>query len=153
MAEQDVDLAAPVEGRDGLWWVRAGENCRGWNGIHYRVGLSANPVIGTTDLRIQLTQAAPNALAFLVAEPSLLPGTTPGTVVASGCGIVVFGPAYLQFHTFTNVLGRAELAGGLPSEPALVGLEFVLQWGILDGGPLLGALSVSDAMVLRIGEL
>ena len=32
---------APAEGRDGIFVVRGGGNVRGWNGIHYRAGLSA----------------------------------------------------------------------------------------------------------------
>ena len=39
-----MDLKAPVEGHDGIFVVRRGENCRDWNGIHYQVGLSEKNV-------------------------------------------------------------------------------------------------------------
>ena len=42
-----MDLKAPVEGHDGIFVVRRGENCRDWNGIHYQVGLSAKNVAAT----------------------------------------------------------------------------------------------------------
>ena len=29
-------LGAAVEGHDGILTIRAGENFRGWNGIHYK---------------------------------------------------------------------------------------------------------------------
>ena len=35
-----MDLKTAVEGHDGIFVVRRGENCRDWNGIHYQVGLS-----------------------------------------------------------------------------------------------------------------
>ena len=40
----NVDLRAPVEGRDGVFVIRGGDACRDWNGIQYRVGLSAKNV-------------------------------------------------------------------------------------------------------------
>jgi len=36
-----------VEGHDGILVIRAGENCRDWNGIHYQVGLSAKNTAAT----------------------------------------------------------------------------------------------------------
>ena len=39
-----TDLGAAVEGHDGIFVVRAGKNCRDWNGIHYKAGLSAKNV-------------------------------------------------------------------------------------------------------------
>src|SRR3954468_9325070 len=42
-----MDLKASVEGHDGIFVVRRGENCRDWNGIHYQVGLSAKNVAAT----------------------------------------------------------------------------------------------------------
>jgi uncharacterized RmlC-like cupin family protein len=39
-----TDLTDCVEGHDGIFVVRRGENCRDWNGIHYQVGLSEKNV-------------------------------------------------------------------------------------------------------------
>lgn len=44
MAEGTIDLLAPVEGNDGISVIRKSGNCRGWNGIHYKVGLSGKNV-------------------------------------------------------------------------------------------------------------
>ena len=33
-----------IEGHDGILVIRAGKNCRDWNGIHYQVGLSEKNV-------------------------------------------------------------------------------------------------------------
>src|SRR5437870_6696268 len=43
MSEQE-DLQRPVEGRDGISVIRGGGNTRGWNGIHYKTGLSGKNV-------------------------------------------------------------------------------------------------------------
>ena len=39
-----ADLAAAVEGANGIFVIRGGGNVRGWNGIQYRTGLSAKNV-------------------------------------------------------------------------------------------------------------
>lgn len=41
---KQVDLRAAVEGHDGIFVIRGGGAVRGWNGIQYRVGLSAKNV-------------------------------------------------------------------------------------------------------------
>ena len=38
---EDVDLLLPVEGGDGVSVLRGSATCRDWNGIHYKIGLSA----------------------------------------------------------------------------------------------------------------
>ena len=43
MAEE-VDLLRPVEGGDGISVLRGSSTCRDWNGIHYKIGLSAKNV-------------------------------------------------------------------------------------------------------------
>lgn len=44
MAEVVEELKTAVEGEDGIFVVRGGGVCRGWNNIQYRVGLSAKNV-------------------------------------------------------------------------------------------------------------
>jgi uncharacterized RmlC-like cupin family protein len=39
-----ADPAGSVEGHDGIFVIRGGGNCRGWNGIQYKTGLSAKNV-------------------------------------------------------------------------------------------------------------
>ena len=41
MAEATENLNECVEGGDGIFVIRGGENCRSWNNIQYRAGLSA----------------------------------------------------------------------------------------------------------------
>jgi uncharacterized RmlC-like cupin family protein len=41
MAEPQEDLTQFVEGGDGIFVIRDPDNCRQWNGIRYRPGLSA----------------------------------------------------------------------------------------------------------------
>ena len=42
--DEQVDLKSQVEGDGGVFVIRGGGNTRGWNGIQYKVGLSANNV-------------------------------------------------------------------------------------------------------------
>jgi uncharacterized RmlC-like cupin family protein len=44
MNEAHKNLQAPVEGGDGIFVIRGSGNCRHWNGIEYKTGLSAKNV-------------------------------------------------------------------------------------------------------------
>lgn len=67
MAEPEVhtddDLKAFVEAGDGIHVVRASENCRGWNNIRYKVGLSAKNV-GSKKLSMNVATIPPGGVAF-----------------------------------------------------------------------------------------
>ena len=41
---RDTDLVVPAEGHDGIFVVRGSGNCRDWNNIHYKAGLSEKNV-------------------------------------------------------------------------------------------------------------
>jgi uncharacterized RmlC-like cupin family protein len=58
-----TDLKAPVEGHDGIFVVRRGENCRDWNGIHYQVGLSGKNV-GAKQLSMNVATIPPGGVAY-----------------------------------------------------------------------------------------
>src|SRR5579863_9503937 len=52
-----------VEGADGILTIRAGGNVRGWNGIHYRSGLSARNV-GARKLSMNVATIPPGGVAY-----------------------------------------------------------------------------------------
>ena len=58
-----VDLAAAVEGHDGIFVIRGGENCRDWNNIHYKVGLSGKNV-GARQLSMNVATIPPGGVAY-----------------------------------------------------------------------------------------
>lgn len=60
---QEVDLRAPVEGGDGIWVIRSGDTCRGWNNIRYKVGLSANNV-NASKLSMNVATIPPGGVAY-----------------------------------------------------------------------------------------
>ena len=62
MTEQSIDLASAVEGRDGISVVRGSPNCRDWNGIHYKVGMSRKNV-GATRLSMNVATIPPGGVA------------------------------------------------------------------------------------------
>ena len=62
MTEQNIDLASMVEGRDGISVVRGSPNCRDWNGIHYKVGMSRKNV-GATKLSMNVATIPPGGVA------------------------------------------------------------------------------------------
>jgi uncharacterized RmlC-like cupin family protein len=63
MAENIEDLKAPVEGENGLKWIRGGGKARGWNNIRYKTGLSAKNV-GSKLLSMNVATVPPGGVAF-----------------------------------------------------------------------------------------
>ena len=57
------DLKKVVEGADGVFVIRGGENCRDWNGIHYRAGMSAKNV-GSHSLSMNVATIPPGGVAY-----------------------------------------------------------------------------------------
>jgi len=51
-----------VEDADGIFTIRAHDNCRGWNGIRYRQGLSGKN-IGSTGLSMNVATIPPGGVA------------------------------------------------------------------------------------------
>ncbi len=60
----NIDLKKFVESREGIHTIRGGggENCRGWNGIKYKVGMSAKNV-GSTKLSMNVATIPPGGVA------------------------------------------------------------------------------------------
>ena len=60
----EIDLNKFVESHEGLHTIRGGggENCRGWNGIKYKVGMSAKNV-GSTKLSRNVATIPPGGVA------------------------------------------------------------------------------------------
>ena len=52
-----------AEGRNGIVVVRGSENCRDWNGIHYKTGLSATNV-GAKNLSMNVATIPPGGVAY-----------------------------------------------------------------------------------------
>ncbi len=63
MSDSDVDLKKYVEGGDGIWVIRAGETCRGWNGIRYKPGLSGKNC-PATKLSMNVATIPPGGVAY-----------------------------------------------------------------------------------------
>ncbi len=60
---EHADQLADVEGGEGVLVIRAHENCRGWNGIHYKTGMSAVNV-DSKHLSMNVATIPPGAVAY-----------------------------------------------------------------------------------------
>ncbi|MBI4553463.1 MAG: cupin domain-containing protein [Candidatus Latescibacteria bacterium] len=61
--ETHEDLTQSVEGGDGIFVIRGSGNCREWNGIHYKMGLSAKNV-GAQKLSMNVATVPPGGVAY-----------------------------------------------------------------------------------------
>jgi uncharacterized RmlC-like cupin family protein len=59
----DEELTQHVEGADGIWVIRGGENVRGWNNIRYKAGLSAKNV-PASKLSMNVATIPPGGVAY-----------------------------------------------------------------------------------------
>ena len=63
MQESDEDLKKYVEKGDGIHVIRGSGDCRGWNGIRYKAGMSAKNV-GSTKLSMNVATIPPGGVAY-----------------------------------------------------------------------------------------
>jgi uncharacterized RmlC-like cupin family protein len=63
MQESDEDLKKYVEKGDGIHVIRGSGDCRGWNGIRYKAGMSAKNV-GSTKLSMNVATIPPGGVAL-----------------------------------------------------------------------------------------
>ena len=63
MTETALNLRKFVEAGDGISVVRGSDNCRDWNGIHYKVGLSAKNV-NAKHLSMNVATIPPGGVAY-----------------------------------------------------------------------------------------
>ena len=63
MQIRDADLAANVEGEEGILVIRGGDVTRGWNGIRYKTGLSGKNV-GASKLSMNVATIPPGGVAY-----------------------------------------------------------------------------------------
>jgi uncharacterized RmlC-like cupin family protein len=61
--ESDEDLKKYVERGDGIHVIRGSGDCRGWNGIRYKAGMSAKNV-GSTKLSMNVATIPPGGVAL-----------------------------------------------------------------------------------------
>jgi uncharacterized RmlC-like cupin family protein len=59
----DIDLGQSALGGDGIFVVRGGGNCRSWNNIQYKVGMSARNV-GSAKLSMNVATIPPGGVAY-----------------------------------------------------------------------------------------
>lgn len=63
MPADDLDLKKYVDGGDGVFTIRGSGNCRSWNNIHYRPGMSAKNV-GSRKLSMNVATIPPGGVAY-----------------------------------------------------------------------------------------
>ena len=63
MLDPQEDLKKFVEGGDGILVIRGSSNCRSWNGIQYKPGMSAKNV-GSKKLSMNVATIPPGGVAY-----------------------------------------------------------------------------------------
>jgi len=63
MSRMPEELARRVEGGEGIYTVRASDARRAWNGINYKIGMSADNV-GSRELSMNVATIPPGGVAY-----------------------------------------------------------------------------------------
>ena len=63
MSDEREDLRKHVEAGEGIHVIRGSGNCRGWNGIEYKIGMSSKNV-GSRKLSMNVATIPPGGVAF-----------------------------------------------------------------------------------------
>ena len=123
-----------------------GEPCTGTNHLMPRIGALGVPALGSSSFAITLRDARPNSAAVLNA------GFAPSSVAFGTCSLLVQLPFVALGTVPTSATGGASVALAVPNDPRLIGALLFTQWAIADaGGPVLGIVTLSDGLLLRVG--
>src|SRR3954467_7172471 len=63
MLGEREELTKQVESADGIHVIRGSGNCRGWNNIEYKIGMSSKNV-GSTHLSMNVATIPPGGVAY-----------------------------------------------------------------------------------------
>jgi hypothetical protein len=137
-----------LNGTTGDWaFVRAyGPSCLGANGLPH-IGAVGIPQLGNTTWSLTCSQAQPASVAIEMFSAA------PAAVPVGGCLLLLALPVDFVQLVPTDAAGNAIVSHPIPNLPVLVGANLFFQWAIVDSaGPVLGFLTVSDALQAHIGR-
>lgn len=137
-----------------------GTGCKGQGGFVPKISANGIPVVGNTNLRVNLTQARPQTVALLFwggSRTTWGPFTLPLDLKGLGIPGCFLLAEPLQIFT-ANVLGGTPGTGiasvpfGIPPSNIFRGISLYAQWGVVDDSQnrVLG-LAFSDGIMLTIG--
>ena len=122
-----------------------GTACSGTAGLA-GIGTAGLPQLGNATFAVTLARALPNTFAFEVY------GFTRTALPVGPCTLLVGSPT-VGTVVVTDAAGTASATHAIPNQPALLGSDLFLQWGIVDPlGPALGFLALSDGLQLHLGR-
>jgi hypothetical protein len=110
---------------------------------------TGRPVLGDPSFAIRAVGGPPNSNGFLLVHfPSapLIPAVTTG----GGCGLMLLGPQWILVSTTLNSNGSGVLPLPVPQIPALLLVEYGVQWIMPAASP--GVYELSEGWLLRFGE-
>ncbi len=110
------------------------------------------PVIGNAAFGSVLDAATPNRFAALAYQAHYPSGATVPLVPFGRCAIAFDGSELQLLFALTDATGHATVGLSVPPVAAFVGYEFPIQWAVLDGSDPITGLTLSQALLLRIGE-
>lgn len=125
-----------------------GPRCQGTNRLDVRIAANGLPALGKADFAVDLIQGRANSVGLL--NLGVLPTQLP---LPGGCALALNVPFSLLLSTPTDTNGFARTVLPIPNDASLAGGRAYLQYFVFDqGAPLLGLLTLSDGLAIRLGR-
>ena len=139
----------------GAGLVRFGAACGGTGGFAPSIAAFGGlPMVGNAGFGFAVTHGLGGAAAFLFASNT---AAASGLPIGGGCSAYLAGSFFQLGPTLTLSgpagapgAGHAVLPVPVPADIGLSGLSFFFEWAMIDGGGPTGAVSLSDALVVKI---
>src|SRR5262249_53246155 len=111
------------------------------------------PVLGNASFLLTLNGAQPFAFAAAFAQVNFPTGSTPPLQSFPPCFHVFdLGQPLLEITASTNGAGQAITFMPIRNSPEFASFELGVQWLVIDGTGPIGGITISNALVIRIGE-
>jgi hypothetical protein len=129
----------------------SGSGCPGYT---VTASTQGSPVVGNSNFQLTVNGAVPFSFAMALAQYNVPSETAPALVAFPPCfHIFNLGQAISEIPTITNAVGQGVNFLPIPNNPAFIGLELRNQWAVFDNvGPISGGITLSNAIVIRVGE-
>lgn len=111
-----------------------GQGCAGTNSLVPAIGSTGQVAIGSTNFSIDLSNAPPATLAFLLGGNSRTSSNLGTLPFSLGGGCSILASPLAQIGTVTSAAGTSSLPLTIPPNPALSGVDLFFQFVVTDPG-------------------
>ena len=126
----------------------------GCPGFTVTASTQGTPALGNSSFQLTTNGAVPFSFALALAQYNVPSETAPALVSLPPCfHIFDLTQSISEISAITSAVGQGVVFLPIPNNPAFIGVELRNQWAVFDNvGPIPGGITLSSAIVIRVGE-